>query len=128
MISNETAARRSEALLRYSYGLVLILIGLDKVLGTDLIVEWIGYVGPLAQSVLPIDPATLVTVLGAAEIAVGVMFFTPLVKWAAYISIAVLAAIIVNLIDMELYDIAARDFLIALGALALTFLADARRV
>ena len=105
-------------MLSYAYGAVLILIGLDKVLQSNLITDWIQYVSPLAQSVIPMDPLTIVITLGIAEVLVGALFFTRWVRVAAAVSIAVLLLIIVNLLDLGLYDIAARDALIALGAYA----------
>lgn len=109
-------------MLSYAYGAVLVIIGLDKVAQTHVIVEWTTYVSPLAQSVIPLDPATFVMVLGAAEIVVGILFFTQWVRVAAYIAIAVIALIIINLLNLGMYDIAARDALIALGAYAVVLL------
>ena len=113
-------------LLSYAYGAVLVIIGLDKVFQTHIIVQWTKYVSPLAHTVIPIDPNMFVTILGVAEIVVGILFFTRWVRLAAYIAIAVLALIIVNLFDLGMYDIAARDALIALGAYALAVLAAAQ--
>lgn len=113
-------------MLAYAYGAVLILIGLDKVAQTNYIAEWIGYVSPLAERVIPLDSATFVLVLGVAEIAVGILFFTRWVRVAAMVSIVVLAAIIIDLLNLRLYDIAARDALIALGALAVSLLSAAQ--
>lgn len=110
-------------MLAYAYGAVLILIGLDKAFGTNIITDWVKYVSPLAQSVLPVPPATIVLVLGIAEIIVGIIFFTRWVRIAAFISILVLIVIIINLFSLGLYDIAARDALIALGAFAAAQLA-----
>ncbi|MBX4216241.1 hypothetical protein KW797_04835 [Candidatus Parcubacteria bacterium] len=126
-MQTQMAIDRSVMLLKWAFGLTLILIGLDKVLGTNIIVEWAKYVGPLAQAVLPIAPATLVLVLGAAEIVVGIMMLTRWTQIAAYISIAVLALIVVNLFSLGMYDIAARDVLLALSLLVLTWLIGARR-
>lgn len=111
--------------LTYAYGAVLILIGLDKLFQTDIIANWAGYVGPLAQSIIPLTPSTFVMVLGAAEIVVGILFFTRYVRLACYIAIAVLALIIVDLLNLGLFDIAARDALIALGAFCAAMIAGA---
>jgi hypothetical protein len=112
-------------MLASAYGAVLILIGLDKALGTDLIVEWTKYVSPLAQNVIPLDPNVFVRVLGVAEILVGALFFTRWVVVASTVAIVVLVLIIVDLLNLRMYDIAARDALIALGAYAVIRLARA---
>lgn len=125
-MTKETALLRSQYVLQYAYGITLVLIGLDKVFQTNLLAEWISYVSPLAQAVLPFEPLTIVVTLGVAEIIVGILLFTKLVRFAAYVVILVLAVIIVNLLNLGLYDIAARDFLIALGALMLTWITSAR--
>jgi hypothetical protein len=81
--------------------------------------------GPLAQSVIPFTPSTFTMILGAAEIVVGILFFTRYVRLACYIAMVVLALIIVNLIDLGLYDIAARDALIGIGAFCVSLIAAA---
>jgi uncharacterized membrane protein YphA (DoxX/SURF4 family) len=118
-------ANRARSILTYAYGATLLLIGLDKVFQTNLIVDWQKYVGPLAQSMLPVDILTFTMILGIAEIVLGAVFlFTRFTRIAAYIMIAVLALIVVNLLSMGLYDIAARDVLIALGAFVLVLLSS----
>jgi uncharacterized membrane protein YphA (DoxX/SURF4 family) len=112
----------SQSILRYAFGVSLIVIGLDKVFHTNIVTEWEKYVSPLALSVLPISAVTLVSVLGIAEIIVGALFFTRFCKIAAYIAIVTLAAIIVNLFSLGLYDIALRDALLALSAYVFTLL------
>jgi uncharacterized membrane protein len=115
---------KSRKLLKYSYGVALVVIGLDKVLGTNFIVDWQGYVSDLALAVLPVEAPTLVLLLGIAEILVGVMMLTKWTRLAAILTIIALAAIVINLLSMGLFDIAARDILIALGALVLFWLTD----
>ena len=116
---------RSQQLLKYAYGITLTLIGFDKVLRTNVIANWEGYVSDFALSVLPVGATTIVLALGIAEIVVGLLMITVATRLAAILAIATLAVIIVNLLSMGLYDIAARDALIALGALVLIWLTDA---
>ncbi len=114
----------SQRILRYAFGISLIVIGLDKVFHTNIITDWEKYVSPLALSVLPITAVTLVSVLGTAEIAVGVFFFTRFCRIAAYVAIITLLAIIINLFSLGLYDIALRDALIALSAYVFVLLTN----
>lgn len=106
----------SQRILKYAFGVSLVLIGLDKVFHTNIVTEWEKYVSPLALSVLPITAVTLVSVLGVTEIIVGALFLTRFQKLAASLTILALAAIIINLFSLGLYDIALRDALIALSA------------
>jgi hypothetical protein len=105
----------SQAILRYAFGVSLVLIGLDKIFHTNAMTTWENYVSPLALSVLPITAITLVSVLGVAEIILGVLFFTRFCRTAAYLAILAFGAIIVNLFSLGLYDIALRDALLALS-------------
>jgi hypothetical protein len=106
----------SQRILKYAFGISLIVIGLDKVFHTNIATNWEQYVSPLALAVLPISAVTLVSVLGIAEIIVGIIFFTRYARIAAGIAILTLLAIIVNLFSLGLYDIALRDALLALSA------------
>jgi hypothetical protein len=105
----------SQGILKYAFGVSLVLIGLDKVFHTNVLTHWENYVSPLALAVLPITAITLVSMLGVAEIILGALFFTRFCRIAASVAIATLAAIIVNLFSLGLYDIALRDTLIALS-------------
>lgn len=113
-------------MLGYAYGAVLILAGLDKVTGIHFLADWAKYISPLAENVVPLDPTAFLIVLGIAEIAVGVLFFTRFVQAAAIITIVVLVLIIIDLINLGIYDIAARDALIAVGAFAVIKLTTAQ--
>jgi uncharacterized membrane protein len=106
----------SQRLLQYAFGISLVVIGLDKVFHTNIVTEWEKYVSPLALTVLPMSAVTLVSLLGVAEITVGVLFFTRFCKIAAAVAIATLLLIIINLFSLGMYDIALRDALIGLSA------------
>ena len=116
----------SQTILKFAFGLVLILIGLDKVFHTNILASttWEAYVGPLALSVIPLTATTIVSMLGVAEIIVGALFFTKYTKLAAWISIVLLLVIIVNLFTLHLIDIAARDALLAISLYVYTLLTD----
>ncbi|MDE2021751.1 MAG: hypothetical protein KGI71_02405, partial [Patescibacteria group bacterium] len=42
-------------LLRFAYGAVVLLAGLDKLLGTNLIVTWSKYISPFVSAYLPVS-------------------------------------------------------------------------
>jgi hypothetical protein len=124
-MAEESTIRKSWTLLKYAYGVTLLIIGIDKVFGLNLIANWEGYVSDFALSILPVGATTIVMVLGIAEIIVGILMLTLWTRLAAIIAIITLAVIVINLLMLGLYDIAARDVLIALGALVLVWLTEA---
>lgn len=115
----------AQRILKYAFGLSLILIGIDKVFHTNIVTNWESYVSPLALSTLPVSAVTLVSVLGIAEILIGILFFTGISRIAAYAAILAFVAIIANLISLRLYDIALRDALIALSSFVYILLTGA---
>lgn len=106
-------------LLRYAYGAVVLLAGLDKLLGTDLIVYWPKYISPFVGSHLPVSVGVFLGAMGVIEIAVAIMLLTNWPRIGGYLSVAWLTIIAVNLALMGLFDIAIRDVLLAVGAVVL---------
>lgn len=106
-------------LLRFSYGAVVLLAGLDKLLGTDLIVSWPKYISPFVGSHLPVSTGVFLGAMGVIEIAVAIMLMTKWPRIGGYLSVAWLLLISVNLLMLSYVDIAIRDVLLAVGAIAL---------
>jgi hypothetical protein len=122
----DTHVVRAWKLMRYSYGLVVLLAGLDKVLGTDLIVAWPKYISPFVGNMLPVSVHTFLVVIGIIEIIVAILIFTRWTVLASYISAAWLVLISINLLMIGGYlDIAIRDILLAVGAVATAMLGHA---
>lgn len=106
------------AMLRLGYGLVPIVAGADKF--TNVLTDWDQYLSPLVKRTLPVRTRTFMKVVGVIEIAAGLMVLSPLRKSGAYLVAAWLAGITANLLSTgEYFDIAARDALLAIGALSL---------
>jgi len=106
-------------LLRFSYGAVLLLAGLDKLFGTDLIVYWPKYLSPFVAGLLPVSTGVFLGFMGVVEIAVAILLVTKFSRIAGYLSVAWLVLIAINLLMLDYIDIAVRDVLLAVGALAL---------
>src|SRR5262249_19724845 len=118
-----TADRRiafSWNLLRYAYGAVVLLAGLDKLLGTDLIVNWPKYISPFVAGLLPVSTGVFLAGMGIVEIVVGLMLLTKWPRIAGFLTIAWLVLISINLLMLHFIDIAIRDLLLAVGAFVLT--------
>lgn len=105
--------------LKYSYGIVILLAGLDKMLGTNLIVSWPKYVSAFVEGMLPVSVGSFIVIIGIIEVAVALMMLTKYTRLAAYISIAWLLLISINLLMGGYVDVAIRDILLAVGAFAL---------
>jgi len=97
---------------KYVYGLVPILIGLDKF--SFLIVNWNIYVSPTAASIIPM--MYLVPAVGVVEIIAGLLILTNWPRFGAYLVAAWIGVVIVNLFMIgDMYDIILRDVAIAFG-------------
>ena len=104
-------------ILRMGFTVAPIVAGLDKFF--NLLVNWEQYLPPLAQNLVGGYGHELMLVVGVIEIIAGLgVFFKP--KIFAYVVSAWLLLIVVNLLMIPgYYDVALRDFGLALGALAL---------
>jgi uncharacterized membrane protein YphA (DoxX/SURF4 family) len=109
--------------LRAAFIAVPILAGLDKF--TNLLTYWPHYVSPAFARMLPVSPSAFMKVVGVVEIVAGL-----LVLWkarvGAYIVMAWMICIAINLTSMGLFDIAVRDLGLAVGAFALARLDEVR--
>ena len=65
--------RLSWNLLRYSYGVVILLVGLDKIFGMNLIVQWSTYISPFALAVIPVSLPIFFVVIGIVVVVVAVI-------------------------------------------------------
>jgi hypothetical protein len=111
--------------LRVGLGLAPILAGLDKYF--NLLTNWEMYLDPTIPNLLHIDAAAFMHMVGVVEIAAGVLVFTRLTRFGAYIVMAWLLAIAANLLAQGMFfDIAVRDVELALAAFVLAKLTEAR--
>ena len=124
----ETAALTSHkvhsvyTLLKFTYGLVPIVAGLDKF--TNLLTDWEKYLNPSIAQMLPFSPHTFMMIVGVIEIIAGVIV---LVRPAigAYIVMAWLICIALQLIfGRGYFDVAVRDLVMSIGAYSLAQLAS----
>jgi hypothetical protein len=103
--------------LRFTYGLVPIVAGLDKF--TNLLTDWTSYLHPGLAALLPVDAAVFMRAIGIVEILVGVLVLTRFTRIGAYLAMAWLALIAVQLAVLGRFDIAVRDLVMAVGAWSL---------
>jgi len=111
--------------LRVLFGFVPIAAGLDKFF--NLLPNWEAYLNPLATRLIPMEPATFMHVVGVVEIVAGVIVLTHWTKIGAYVVMAWLLAIALNLLTMGRFlDVAVRDIGLAIAAFSLAQLTTLR--
>lgn len=103
-------------MLRLTYGLVPIVAGLDKF--TNLLVDWTTYVPEWLAGIVG-DPVVFMYIVGVIEIVAGIGVLTRWTGVFAYVVAAWLLGIAFTLVTLGAYDIAVRDVVMAIGALAL---------
>ncbi len=108
---------RTWTILRYTFGLVPIVAGLDKF--TDYLANWESYLNPMIFNVIPLGAHTIMQVVGVIEIAAGILVLAR-PRVGGYIVTAWLTCIALSLIAGGRYlDVAVRDLVMAVGAFAL---------
>lgn len=126
MISvNGDKFNRLVTVLNYIYGIVPIVLGLDKFF--CYIVDWNIYVSPAVVSALPLFLAMrFIQFVGLVEIVAGLLVLQD--KWTrfgAYLVAAWIGLVIVNLLMVgNMYDIILRDVAIAVGYITLGMLVE----
>jgi hypothetical protein len=113
----EGPAYEAYQILHLGFTVAPIVAGLDKFF--NLLVNWEQYLPPFVNNMLGGHGHEMMFAVGVIEIIAGLgVFFKP--KVFAYVVSAWLLLIIVNLLMIPgYYDVALRDFGLALGALAL---------
>jgi uncharacterized membrane protein YphA (DoxX/SURF4 family) len=118
-----TAAHQAFWLLRIGFTVAPILFGLDKFFNWS--VDWPDYLAGWVDDVIPGSAQDWMYVVGAIEIAAGVLVAVA-PRIGAFVVAAWLAGIVLNLLTKDppqYYDIALRDVGLMLGALTLGRLA-----
>jgi len=108
-------------LLKYTFGFVPIVAGLDKF--TNILTNWSQYISEGFAQILPLEPSGVMMIVGVVEIAAGVLVLTK-TKIGAYVVAAWLTGIALTLIFSWSYvDVAVRDLVMGIAAFSLAKLA-----
>jgi hypothetical protein len=117
-------AQNVQQVMRYTYGLVPIVAGLDKF--TNLLTDWKSYIAPSVTGALPFSASTFMAIVGIIEIIAGVIVLVR-PRIGGYIVMAWIIVIALTLlIGGQYYDVAVRDLVMAVGAFSLARLSVAR--
>ena len=109
-------------LLKYTFGLVPIVAGLDKF--TNILTNWSQYISEGFAEMLPFEATTFMMVVGVIEIIAGILVLTK-TKLGAYVVSGWLTAIALTLIFSWSYlDVAVRDLVMAIAAFSLAKLSE----
>jgi uncharacterized membrane protein YphA (DoxX/SURF4 family) len=104
-------------LLKYTFGIVPIVAGLDKF--TNILTHWTQYISEGSAALLPFEPTTFMMIVGIIEIIAGILVLTK-TKLGAYVVSGWLTVIALTLIFSWSYvDVAVRDIVMAIGAFSL---------
>lgn len=119
-MENKNLNHMAYKLLYFGFIAAPILAGLDKFF--NLMTNWSVYLSPVVLKIFPVSAFVFMRAVGIVEIIAGILVaFKPRV--GGVIVAAWLLGIIINLSTFPgYYDIALRDFGLALGALALSLL------
>jgi uncharacterized membrane protein YphA (DoxX/SURF4 family) len=110
--------------LRVTFILLPILAGLDKF--ANVLTYWPHYLSPTFASRLPLAPGLFMRLVGVIEVIAGLLVLSKATRLGAYIVMAWLICVAINLTSMRMFDIAVRDLALAAGAFALARLQEAR--
>lgn len=111
-------------LLKYTFGLVPIVAGLDKF--TNILTNWTQYLSDGLVDMLPFEPSVFMMIVGVIEIVAGILVFTK-TKFGAYLVSVWLVLIALTLVFSGTYlDVAVRDIVMAIGAFSLAKLSENR--
>ena len=117
MTSTNSTVRSVQTILRFTFGLVPIVAGLDKF--TDILTNWDMYLHPGIASMLPFSAHTFMQIVGVIEIIAGVIVLIRPVL-GGYIVMAWLICIALQLIASGKYfDVAVRDLVMSISAMSL---------
>jgi hypothetical protein len=107
-------------LLKYTYGLVPIVAGLDKF--TLLLTDWTKYLAPAVANVLPFRPDVFMYGAGVVEVLAGMLVLLKPKIGSLVVALWLMGIAINLLLTGEYYDIAVRDVVMAIGAFSLYLL------
>ena|SRR5215813_3554968 len=121
-VAVSSAGHQAYQILKLGFTVAPIVAGLDKFF--NLLVNWEQYLPPIANRLVGGHGHVLMLVVGVIEIIAGIgVALKP--KIFAYVVSAWLLLIVANLLMIPgYYDVALRDFGLALGALALARLSS----
>lgn len=116
-INLQQAIRPTFNLMKFTFGVVPIVAGLDKF--TNLLTQWDQYLHPAVIELLPVSPHFFMGAVGIIEIVAGIIVLVRpalggiiVAAWLTLIALSLLAG-------GHFLDVAVRDLVMAVGAYSL---------
>jgi len=122
MNTTTTQAYKVRSLLKWTYGLVPIVAGLDKF--TNILTDWSQYLAPIVTDILPLKADTFMSIVGVIEIIAGILVLVKPKLGSIIVSLWLIAIALNLLLTGEYFDIAVRDIVMSIGAFSLYLLSD----
>ncbi len=109
-------------ILKYTYGLVPIVAGLDKF--TNILTDWSQYFPAILTSLLPFETGTFIIIVGIIEIIAGILVFLRPKTGGLVVMAWLLGIAGTLLVGGQHFDVAIRDIVMAIGAFSLSKLSE----
>lgn len=117
----QQAIKPTFILLKFTFGLLPIVAGLDKF--TNILTDWEQYINPTLTGMLPFSAHTFMVIVGVIEIVAGIIVFIK-TEIGGYVVSAWLALIaLALLVSFSYVDIAVRDLVMAISAFSMARIA-----
>jgi uncharacterized membrane protein YphA (DoxX/SURF4 family) len=127
MLERDNRLNTAWLTLRIALGIMPMVAGADKFF--NLLTDWSMYLSPVATKVLPVSAATFMHLVGVVEIVAGIIVLSKWTRFGAYLVMAWLICIALNLLTTRMfYDLAVRDLELAVAAFVLAQLTAAREL
>jgi uncharacterized membrane protein YphA (DoxX/SURF4 family) len=120
MWSHLFTSATTSLLLRLGLGVEFVIFGYGKL--TDL-PSWLGYIPPWMSPLLPLPATTFLQVVGGVELVLGLLLIVGL--WVRVIAMLAALHLLGVLVALGYNDLAVRDFVAFMAALALAALGPA---
>lgn len=114
--------QKVQNLLKYTFGIVPIVAGLDKF--TNLLTDWSQYMSTGLIEALPVDIGIFMGIIGVIEITAGVVVFVRTIIGGYIVALWLTLIALVLIFTGNHFDVAVRDLVMAIAALSLVKLSE----
>ncbi|MBA6154523.1 DoxX family membrane protein [Gelidibacter maritimus] len=118
----ESNVQLVKTILKYTFGLVPVVAGLDKF--TNILTDWTQYLSSGLVDMLPFEPSVFMMIVGVVEIIAGILVFAKTRFGAYLVSIWLLLIALTLIVSASYLDVAVRDIVMAIAAYSLAKLSE----
>jgi hypothetical protein len=115
--TSTTTVRSVWLLLRFVFGIVPIVAGLDKF--TDILTNWDQYLHPGIASMLPFSVHTFMEIVGVIEICAGILVFIKPYYGGIVVMIWLICIALQLIASGKYFDVAVRDLVMSLSVFSM---------